>query len=77
MKGCEMPDTMLKNAVETINYWYDRLGQAIDANDEDAANEFSNKYENAIEYYARKLNMHEMNLEDIATDVRYLGWEMC
>ena len=77
MKGRKMTDTMLKNAVDTINYWYDRLGQAIDANDETVADEFSNKYENAIEYYARKLNMREAKLEDIATDVRYLGWEMC
>lgn len=72
-----MTDAMLKSAVETINYWYDRLGQAIDANDKTAADDFSNKYENAIEYYAHKLNMSEAKLEDIATDVRYLGWEMC
>lgn len=72
-----MTDQKLKNAVETINYWYDQLGQAIDANDELAADNFSEKYENALEYYARKLGIKETKLEDIATDVRYLGWEMC
>ena len=68
---------LLENAVNTINYWYECLGQAIDANDDKAANDFDDKYENALEYYAHKLNMREAQLEDIATDVRYLGWDMC
>ena len=70
-------ETKLKSAVETINHWYNLLGKAIDAEDDNAANDFGTKYENALEYYARKLNISEAKLEDIATDVRYIGWDMC
>lgn len=70
-------ESKLKNAVDHINYAYDKLGQALDANDEQAADEFGEMYEHFIEYYARKLNVREAWLEDCATDTRYIGWDKC
>lgn len=70
-------ETKIESAIETINFWYDRMNEALDANDDKAWNDFNDKYENALEYYARKLGMRESQLEDCAIDVRYLGWNRC
>lgn len=70
-------ETKIKSAIETINFWYDQMNQALDANDDNAWYEFNEKYENALEYYAKKLGMRESQLEDCAIDVRYLGWDHC
>lgn len=67
----------LKNAVDHINYAYNQLGNAIDVNDENAADEYGDMYEHFIEYYARKLKVNEAWLEDCATDTRYIGWDRC
>ena len=75
--ACTYTDEQLHRAIDTINYWYDRLGQAIDANDELAADEAGEKYENMLDYYAWKFKVRAAWLEDLATDTRYLGWDMC
>lgn len=71
-----MNEKLLHTAVDTINYWYDLLGSAISINDDAAADDAGDSYEHFIEYYAKKLGIPEMQLEDICTDVRYLGWDM-
>lgn len=75
MMNRQMNEEMLKSAVRTINHWYDLLGKAIDENNDKLANEYGTNYENAIEYYAPRVGCSEAKLEDIATDVRYLGWD--
>ena len=66
-------DEQLHNAVDTINYWYDR----ILSEDEKVSDEASDAYERVLDYYSRKLNVSEAWLEDLATDTRYIGWDMC
>lgn len=65
----------LHYGVDRINRAYDRLGDAIAIDDEAAADDFGDLYEFYLEKFAERYGMSEAQLEDIATDVRFVGWE--
>lgn len=65
----EFYDPDLIYAVYRINKAYSKIGSAVDCGDF-----FCDKYEYLIEKFARELQMSPARLEDIATDVRFLGW---
>lgn len=65
----------LHYGVDRINRAYDRLCDAIAIDDEKAADDFADLYEFYLEKFANAYGMSEARLEDIATDVRFVGWE--
>lgn len=65
----------LHYGVDRINRAYDRLGDALAIGDEKAADDFGDFYEFYLEKFAERYGMSEAKLEDIATDVRFVGWE--
>ena len=65
----------LHKGIDRINYAYDRLCDAISAGDDAAADDFGDLYELYLEKFAERYGISEAKLEDIATDVRLLGWE--
>lgn len=66
----EFYDPDLIYAVYRINKAYSKIGSAVDC----IGDYFSDKYEFLIDKFARELQMSPARLEDIATDVRFLGW---
>lgn len=66
----EFYDPDLIYAVYRINKAYEKIDSAVDC----IGDYFSDKYEFLIGKFARELQMSPARLEDIATDVRYLGW---
>lgn len=62
-------DSDLIYAVYRINKAYAKIGSAVDF-----GSYWCEKYEFLIEKFARELQMSPARLEDIATDVRFLGW---
>lgn len=66
----EFYDPDLIYAVYRINATYSKIDSAVDC----IGDYFSDKYEYLIDKFARELQMSPARLEDIATDVRYLGW---
>lgn len=65
----------LHYGVDRINRAYDRLCDAIAVDDQAAVDDFADLYEFYLEKFAERYGMSEAQLEDIATDVRFLGWE--
>lgn len=65
----EFYDSDLIYAIWRINKAYSKVDTVIDCGDF-----FYDKYEYLIDKFARELQMSPARLEDIATDVRYLGW---
>lgn len=66
----EFYDPDLIYAVYRINETYSKIDSAVDC----IGDYFFEKYEFLIDKFARELQMSPARLEDIATDVRYLGW---
>lgn len=65
----------LHYGVDRINRAYDRLCDALAIDDQAAADDFADLYEMYLERFAERYGMSEAKLEDIATDVRFIGWE--
>lgn len=65
----EFYDADLIYAVWRINDAYEKIGSILDFD-----GIYSDKYEYYIDKFASELQMSASRLEDIATDVRYLGW---
>lgn len=68
---------LLHRAVDAVNDSYGRLGIAIDAGDDAAADDFSDEYEARIAHYAAYFGYTESFFEDLCTDARHFGWECC
>ena len=75
-KGTRTEREDMKKHVELINSYYERLGKAIDNNDNAAADKYSDLYENGIEHYAKKYGYTYNQFEDICTSTRMFGWDM-
>lgn len=65
----EFYDPDLIYAVYRINNAYSKIGTVLDIE-----GFYSEKYEYLIDKFARELQMSPARLEDIATDIRFLGW---
>lgn len=64
-------------AINSINEAYENLGNAIDADDEKAADLWGDRYESRIERYAHMLGISYNLMEDWATDARMYGIDCC
>ena len=63
-------------AVNLVNSYYNKLGEAIDNNDEAAADKYGDRYENAIERYAKQFGYTYSQFEDACTCTRVYGYNM-
>lgn len=64
-------------AINSINKAYRNLYRAIDADDEKAADHWSELYECRLERYAHELGISYSLMEDWATDARMFGIDCC
>jgi hypothetical protein len=63
-----------ENAVKCVNGHYAKLCQAIDREDNEAADKYDDLYENAIERYAKKFGYTYNQFEDACTSARAFGY---
>jgi len=68
-----LDEKAIERAIDLVNSYYAKLGEAIDNNDEDASDKYGDLYENAIERYAEKFGYTYNQFEDACTDARVFG----
>lgn len=62
-----------EHALDIVNGYYRKLGEAIDSNDDAAADKYGDLYENAIERYSEKFGYTYNQFEDACTCCRWFG----